>query len=132
MALGASGASADDPELMQAVVLFPSANAARAFFTNSADGRPACANRTLTIPGDADNPEIHRQVGPVSHTNGVLSTITTVTFAKDGNSFRGVYQRALTVRNNVAIDVSAGGKAAEQIAARVTSCRRGADLLLSP
>lgn len=91
----------------QLVVLFPSAKEANAFFTTSTQRWPACANRQGTIPGDADNPEIQWTVGAVANTNGVLSTPTTVTASKNGSTLTQNCQRALTVRNNVVIDVDA-------------------------
>ncbi|CAM4427832.1 Serine/threonine-protein kinase PknH [Mycobacterium basiliense] len=99
-----------DPELTQALVLFPSAAQANDFFTKSSQAWPACANRQFITPGDADNPEIQWQVGPVSTANGMLSTPVTVTMTKGPNTFKGACQRVLTVRNNVAIDLSACGK----------------------
>lgn len=99
------GSNDPDPEVSQVVVLFPSANEANAFFTTSAQRWPACANRQGTIPGDADTPEIQWTVGAVSNANGVLSAPTTVTASKNGATLTQSCQRALTVRNNVAIDV---------------------------
>lgn len=96
-----------DPEVSQLVVLFPSAKEANAFFTTSAQRWPACANRQGTIPGDADTPEIQWTVGATSNVNGVLSTTTAVTASKNGATLSQNCQRALTVRNNVAVDVDA-------------------------
>ena len=64
-------------------------------------------------------------VGPVSNTNGTLSATITGIKARNGDS--AVCERALTVANNVAIDIDAwdaspSGAAvniADQIAARV-------------
>src|SRR5262249_22618069 len=100
-------ANEPDPEVTQVVVLFPSADQANAFFTPPPKGRPACAARQDTAPADADTPEIHWQVGPVSNSNGTLSTTTTVSASKNGQTISQSCQRALTVRNNVVIDTEA-------------------------
>jgi hypothetical protein len=84
----------------QYVVLFSSAHDAEAFFTASAQRWPACANRqyTVTLPGQPDHVVI---VGPVSNTNSTLGATQTFT----ANNGLGTCQRALTVADNVAIDV---------------------------
>ena len=85
----------------QGVVLFSSAYEAGAFFTASTQRWPACSNRQLTYtkPGQPDGVWT---VGPVSNTNGILSATKTL---EGGNGQ--ICQRALTVANNVAIDVVA-------------------------
>jgi PknH-like extracellular domain len=88
----------------QVVVLFPSARDAEAFFTASAQRWPACSNRQYTFSDDASKPDQVHTVGPVSNTNGTLSA--TVTWAGSTWSWA-TCQRALTVANNVAIDVRA-------------------------
>ena len=87
--------------VVQQVVLFSSAHDAEAFFATSAERWPACANRkfTVTIPGQAEQ---EFTVGSVSSTNGTLSATESPAGARWGNC-----QRALTVANNVAIDVMA-------------------------
>jgi serine/threonine kinase PknH len=102
----------------QAAVLFSSAQEAHAFFTASAQRWPACSNRQFT-----DNGTVWT-VGPASNTSGTLSVTKT---APNG----GFVRRALTVANNVVIDVLAGSKnpsdaqsvsavnIAQQIAAKV-------------
>jgi serine/threonine kinase PknH len=102
----------------QAVVLFPAAQDAGSFFTASAQSWQACSNRQFTLAANG-NSQVNT-VGPVSNTNGTLSATVT-----PANSL-GVCERALTVANNVAIDVTAcagpSGAAvsiAHQIAARV-------------
>ena len=107
----------------QGVVLFSSANDAGAFFTASAQQWPACSNRQyiVTLVG---HPAVWT-VGPISNTNGTLSATTTS--KDDGISLGTTCQQALTVSNNVAIDVSACGynlsdaavNIAQQIAAKV-------------
>ena len=102
----------------QAVVLFSSAQEAGSFFTASAQSWQACSNRQLTISANG-NSQVNT-VGPLSNTNGTLSATVT-----PANSL-GVCDRALTVANNVAIDVTAcvgpPGAAisiADQIAAKI-------------
>lgn len=116
-----------NPQVNQVVVLFPSAKEAKAFFDSSAKAWPACANRQDTAPGDANNPEIHWSVGPVLNTNGTLSTVVGLTVTSNGTATSASCQRALTVRNNVVIDIESCRKdpgdvavnVANQIAAKV-------------
>jgi hypothetical protein len=105
---------------IQAVVLFSSAHDAGAFFTASAQSWPACSNRQYTLTR-AGKPDEVWSVGPISNTNGVLSATRT---RGDGSTCK----RALTVANNVAIDVAACSSytqsdsavtIAQQIAAKV-------------
>src|SRR5262249_51563725 len=100
------GASMDvaSPDAHQTVVLFPSAQEANAFFTGSSQHWSACANRKEDVPGDADSPDVHWQVGPVSNTNGLLTTTATISASKNGQTISATCQRALTARNNVVID----------------------------
>jgi serine/threonine kinase PknH len=119
--------AADQPHahiVEQIVVLFPSAQGARAFFAASAQRWPACANRQHDETTPAGRTEAHT-VGPVSNTNGTLSATITGVLARNGSS--GACERALTVANNVAIDIDACGEnpsgaavnIAHQIAAKV-------------
>ncbi len=102
----------------QAVVLFPIAKQANAFFTASAKQWPACHHYTHTQSGT------QWTVGPVSNENGVLSTVATQENAKAGGWACG---RALVIRNNIIVDVNTcsanpGNTAvdiANQIAAKV-------------
>ncbi len=107
----------------QAVVLFPSADKAAAFYTTTAQRWPACSNRqfTRTPAGVAAQ---QWAVGPISNTNGTLSNVIT----EQGGSGE-ICERAVTVSNNVAVDIStcshtnAAGTAiniAHQIAAKVS------------
>lgn len=116
------------PNANQFVVLFPSATEANAFFTHSAERWPACANRQDNVPGgSADAASIEWKVGPVSNVDGVLSTTVFVRLSKNDETRSQTCQRALTVRNNVAIDVAgcrpdpgtAGVQIANQIASNV-------------
>ncbi|CQD16747.1 pknM [Mycobacterium lentiflavum] len=100
---GGSGESS--PDANQYVVMFPAAQQASAFFSTSAQRWPACANRQGTVPDGANSPGFQWTVGPVSNQNGVLSTTVSVNLIKDGEHIVKTCQRALTVRNNVAIDV---------------------------
>jgi serine/threonine-protein kinase len=108
----------------QDLVLFASAHDATAFFAVSAQRWPACADRQFTLTS-AGSSGVYT-VGPVYNTGGTLSA--TRSFRND----KGTYscQRALTVANNVAIDVNAcsylsdspsgaGVNIAGQIAAKV-------------
>jgi len=102
----------------QAVVLFSSPQDAGSFFTGSTKSWAACSNRQFTVAVNG-NSQVHT-VGPVSNTKGTLSA--TVTPANSP----GTCGRALTVANNVAIDVTtclgppgAAVNIAHQIAAKV-------------
>jgi serine/threonine kinase PknH len=108
----------------QVVVSFPSAREAHAFFASSAQRWPACANRQHDENTTAGQTQAHT-AGPVSNTNGTLSATITGVLARNGAT--GVCERALTVANNVAIDIDACGATpsgaavniADQIAAKV-------------
>jgi PknH-like extracellular domain len=96
-------------DLTQAVVLFPSANEANAFFTASAPRWQACENRQITAPANPDNVMTDFKVGPVVNANGTLTTTLTVNMnnpTPGGAPITSSCQRALTVRNNVAIDLN--------------------------
>ncbi|CDO89476.1 nuclease PIN [Mycobacterium triplex] len=117
-----------NPDVTQFVVLFPSADQANAFFNTSSQHWPACANHQETVPsGDPDGPDIQWKAGPVSNANGILSTTVSVTLGKGSDTISQTCQRALTVRNNVVIDVEAcrkdpgdaGVSVAKQIAGKV-------------
>jgi serine/threonine kinase PknH len=92
-------AKAQQNTVDQAVVLFSSAQDAASFFTASTQSWQACANRPFTLAANGNSQQ--QTVGPVSNTNGTLSATVT-----PANSL-GVCERALTVANNVAIDVTA-------------------------
>jgi hypothetical protein len=85
----------------QAVVLFPDATRAAAFFTAAPAQWQSCANRQFTETAAGQSPATWT-VGAVSNTNGTLSVRKT---REGGNGWN--CQRALTVRNNVAVDVMA-------------------------
>ena len=116
-----------DFELAQALVLFPSTKEANDFFTTSAQRWPACADRQFTMPASADMPEFSWKTGPLSNANGTLSLTVTNTANFGTPPTIITFQRALTVRNNVAIDIALmrkdpadfGVKVAGQIADKV-------------
>ncbi|OBB97382.1 sensor domain-containing protein [Mycobacterium sp. 852002-40037_SCH5390672] len=119
--------SFDDPTVrndsaIQAVVAYPSARQASMFYDTSVRRWFACANRTFS-EHPLGKPEIVWTVGDAHKVGGTLST-SEVQNSSDGWAC----QRALTVRNNVVVDVVTcgsflpGGSAvdlAQQIAARV-------------
>ena len=102
----------------QAVVLFPKAEQAKAFYDASVQQWPACKHYTHTQSGS------QWDVGTISTAGGVLNTIATQSNAKAGGWACG---RALTAKNNVVVDVNtcsanpadSAVKIANQIAARV-------------
>ncbi|OBA93245.1 hypothetical protein A5662_20180 [Mycobacteriaceae bacterium 1482268.1] len=83
--------------VLQAVVLFPGAKLAKEFFAASTQQWPACHQYTHL---QSDSRWV---VGPVSNTNGMLSTAATQQDAKAPGWGCG---RALTIRNNVVVDVN--------------------------
>ena len=107
--------------VQQAVVLFPAATDAAAFFTTSTKQWQTCANRRYTYTRSGESPAIWT-VSAVSNTSGTLNARRTQEGFNGWNC-----QRALTVRNNVSVDVSAcsytegdfGIKIAHQIANKV-------------
>jgi serine/threonine kinase PknH len=108
-------------QVWQAVVLFPTAKDAAAFFTASAQRWPACSNRQYHYI-QTGKPDQVWNAGPIANTNGTLSTTQT----QEGSPGFGC-NIALTVANNVAVDVVACGNSpadtavniAHQIAAKV-------------
>jgi hypothetical protein len=81
----------------QAVVLFPTAKQAGLFLIASALRWPACHGYTHIQSGT------EWTVGPISDTDGALSTIATQQNAKAGGWACG---RALALKNNVIVDVN--------------------------
>lgn len=107
---------------IQAVVAFPSAHDASAFYDSSTQTWAACSDRRFSDinPG---KPETVWTVSGTTNDNGMLTT-SQVQEGGDGWTC----QRALTVRNNVAIDIvtcsytladAVAGNVAQQIAAKV-------------
>lgn len=85
----------------QAVVLFPSAASAAAFFTRSREDWADCSNRELTYTQQLI-PDQRWSVGPVSEDRDVLAVSRTQRSPQQWSC-----QRALTVHSNVAVDVEA-------------------------
>ncbi len=82
----------------QAVVLFPTAKQAGDFFTASAQQWQACHDYTHV------QSKTHWTVAPISNANGVLSTSSTLQ-DPPATGWKAC-GRALTVKNNVIIDVN--------------------------
>lgn len=105
--------------VQQAVVAFPTAGDATAFFTTSAQRWSACSDHRFTYT-KAGQPAVVWTVGSIKNSDGVLTVLRTEEGA-DGWAC----QRALSVRNNVAIDVMAcstkPGNAAADIGNRIAS-----------
>jgi serine/threonine kinase PknH len=96
------------PHLDQGVVLFSSAHDASAFFATSAQSWLACSNReyTYTSKDSGGYAFLVWSVGPVSNTSRTLSATASVVGGINRNHWKSC-QRALTVANNVVIDVMA-------------------------
>ncbi len=117
----------DDPTVrndstIQAVIAYPSARQANTFYTAAARRWSACADRRFS-DHPVGQPEIGWKAGDARNLGGTLSTSK----AQDDDSGWNC-QRALTVRNNIVIDIETcgsflpGGSAvdvAQQIAAKV-------------
>ena len=120
------GSTDINSEVTQAVILFPSADDAKSFFTTSAQRWQACSNRQFTSSGDG-TPDLAWKVGPISTANATLSATLSMSGTQNGTTQTMGCQRALTVRNNVAIDAfvcrndagDTGVQVANQIASKV-------------
>lgn len=86
---------------VQAVVAFPSAQAADDFFTTSQRGWAACSNRQLDYAQPIGPPQVW-SVGQTSTDNDVLAVSRV-----QQSPQRWACQRALTVHSNIAVDVEA-------------------------
>ncbi len=84
---------------IEAVVAFPSARDASAFYNSSVQSWNGCSNRRFDEVGQ-DQPDTVWTVAEVANDDGTLST-SQVQEGGDGWTC----QRALTVRNNIAIDI---------------------------
>ncbi|QZA06193.1 sensor domain-containing protein [Mycolicibacter heraklionensis] len=82
----------------QAVVAFPSAQQAAAFFADAARQWPACHEYSHLQSGTTWT------AGPIVNADGMLSTVATQDNA--GNDVSWACGRALTVANNVVVDVN--------------------------
>jgi hypothetical protein len=85
-------------QVWQTVVSFPSANDAARFFGASVQRWPACSNRQYHFINDPGQPDTVWTVGLIVKTSDTLSA------PRGGEG--GACQRALTVSNNIAIDVA--------------------------
>jgi serine/threonine kinase PknH len=105
-------------QIWQAVVSFPSANDAARFFSASVQRWPACSDRQYHYISGQGQPDAVWTVGPIVKISDTLSA------TRGGEA---ACQRALTVSNNIAIDVATcpnnpgntAVKIADQIAAKV-------------
>lgn len=123
------GDPSNSHEVEQSVVLFPKAQQASAFFAASAQRWQSCSNGGFihTMSGGREVWE----VGPISDTNGVLSATARISLEVYDHPGAGegggrTAQRALTVRNNVAVDIltlsaEANDPAAVNIAAQIAA-----------
>jgi serine/threonine protein kinase, bacterial len=91
----------DNYYVEQGLVLFPSASQAAAFLSSSAQLWAGCANRQFTYNRNGQ-PYATDDVGPVSNNGGTLSATKT---EERANGW--ACQHALTVANNVAVDILA-------------------------
>ena len=105
-------------QVWQAVVSFPSANDAARFFSASVQRWPACSNRQYHYIVEPGQPDVVFTVGPIVKISDTLST------TREGGE-GSACQRALTVSNNIAIDVAAcpnnPGNTAVNIANRIAA-----------
>jgi PknH-like extracellular domain len=90
-------------EAEQAVVSFPSANQASAFYNSAASRWNDCANRQYHVVR-AGRPDMIWTVGPISNSSGMLSA----TRVREGGNGWSCH-RVLTASNNIAIDLVACG-----------------------
>ncbi len=109
-----------DHYAIQAVVAYPSAHDASAFYDSSVQGWPSCSKRRFSDVTQGQ-PDVVWTVGAVTNDNGTLST-SQVQEGGDGWTC----QRALTVRNNIAIDIvtcsySQSGSPAIDLAAQIAA-----------
>jgi hypothetical protein len=108
--------------VIQAVVVFPSAHDASAFYNASTQSWSACSSRRYSY-SNPGKPDTIWTAAEITNDNG---TLTTSKVQEGGDGW--TCQRALTVRNNVAIDIvtcgysqpgGVAGGVAQQIAAKV-------------
>lgn len=105
---------------IQAVVAFPSARDANTFYNNQVQSWNSCSNRRFSDVSP-NQPDTVWTVAGVSNNDGTLST-SQVQEGGDGWTC----QRALTVRNNISIDVvtcaySQSGSAATDIVTKIAA-----------
>ena len=113
------GSKKRDHYAIQSVVAFSSARDASSFYKSSTTSWAACSNRTFSDPNPGQRDTVW-SVAEVTNADGTLSTTET---QEGGNGW--TCQRALTVRNNVAIDIVAcsfsPGSAAVDIATQIAA-----------
>jgi serine/threonine-protein kinase len=90
-----------DLGVVQALVGFPSPELAQKFFADQGALWTACANRTVTVTPPDQSPVQTWTFGTPRNVDAML----TITYHQGSNG--GGCQRALTVRGNTAIDVTA-------------------------
>jgi hypothetical protein len=105
---------------IQAVIAFPTAHDAAALYDSSAQGWSACSNRRFSDV-NAGKPDTVWTVAEITNTGGMLGT-SQVQEGGDGWTC----QRALTVRNNIVIDIvtcsfSQTGAVATDIATQIAA-----------
>jgi serine/threonine-protein kinase len=89
--------------VVQYVVSLPTANAASAIFATAEKQWPTCSGRPLSVQTPGFESKIET-IGPVFNANGTMTTTVT-------SSVEPVLcERALTVANNVAVDISTCGQ----------------------
>jgi serine/threonine-protein kinase len=88
---------------VQSVAAFPTAEQAQALLLRAQTQWLACANTSLTAQPMAGNPERHWELGDVKFSNSMLTAAITSQDAQKPESC----QHAMTVRNNVVIDIAA-------------------------
>ena len=106
----------------QAVVLFPSADKAKAFLQTSADKWKACAGKTVTVTNKG---KTYRWT--FAQINGSPPKITLLDTQEGADGWE--CQRAMSVANNVIVDVNAcgyrisnqGGQVADKIVAKINN-----------
>ncbi|OBF88019.1 hypothetical protein A5791_19105 [Mycobacterium sp. 852002-51163_SCH5372311] len=114
------GSKRRDHYAIQAVVAFPSGRDAASFFMSSTQSWPACSNRRFSDPTPGQ-PDTVWAVAEVTNRDGTLGTSE---IQEGGSGW--ACQRALTVRNNVAVDIATcaftqPGSAASDIARRIAA-----------
>jgi hypothetical protein len=87
--------------VVQAVALFPDAAAAASFYATSRGQWDQCSNRQMTYPQPVGPNQVWT-IGPTSSDHDILSVSRT-----EQSPEKWACQRALTVHNNVAIDIEA-------------------------
>lgn len=114
------GSKRRDHYAIQVVVSFPSGRDAAAFYKSSTQSWPACSNRRFS-EANRGQPDTVWTVAGVIDRDGTLGTTEV---QEGGNGW--TCQRALTVRNNIAVDIvtcafTQPGSAAKDIAMQIAA-----------